>query len=67
VLHQVGVSFDLHYDARKHKIKISFVDCFTLHLPREIMWNANLMQQGNFIDIFLPRHVSAKYAHHQEH
>jgi len=21
VLHQVGVSFDLHYDARKHKIK----------------------------------------------
>ena len=21
-LHQVGVSFDLHYDARKHKIKI---------------------------------------------
>ena len=22
VLHQVGVSFDLYYDARKHKIKI---------------------------------------------
>ena len=25
------------------------------------------MQQGNFIDIFLARHVSGKYAHHQEH
>ena len=25
VLHQVGVSFDLYYDARKHKIKIYFL------------------------------------------
>ena len=25
VLHQVGVSFDLYYDARKHKIKIRSV------------------------------------------
>ena len=33
----------------------------------EIMWNANLMQQGNFIDVFLTRHVSGTYAHHQEH
>ena len=24
VLHQVGVSFDLYYDARKHKIKITY-------------------------------------------
>ena len=24
MLHQVGVSFDLYYDARKHKIIISF-------------------------------------------
>ena len=23
----------------------------TVRLPHEIMWNANLMQQGNFIDI----------------
>ena len=29
----------------------------TVHLPHEIIWNANLMQQGNFIDIFLARHV----------
>jgi len=28
----------------------------------EIMWNANLMQQGNFIDIFLAWHVSGTYA-----
>jgi len=25
------------------------------------------MQQGNFIDLFLARHVSGTYAHHQEH
>jgi len=31
------------------------------------MWNASLMQQGNFIDISLARHVSGTYAHHQEH
>ena len=41
--------------------------CLTVHLPHETMWNANLIQQGNFIDIFLARHVSGTYAHHQEH
>jgi len=41
--------------------------CLTVHLPHETMWNANLMQQGNFIDVFLARHVSGTYAHHQEH
>jgi len=25
------------------------------------------MQQDNFIDVFLDRHVSGTYAHHQEH
>ena len=33
----------------------------------EIKWNANLMKLGNFIDVFLGRHVSGTYAHHQEH
>ena len=33
----------------------------------EIQWNANLMQQGNFIDVFLARHISGTYANHQEH
>ena len=33
--------------------------CLTVHLPHEIMWNAILMQQGNFIDVFLARHVSS--------
>jgi len=32
----------------------------------KIMWNANLMQIGNSIDVFLARHVSGTYAHHQE-
>jgi len=41
--------------------------CLTVHLPHEITWNANLMQQGNFINVFLARHVSGIYAHHQEH
>jgi len=26
-----------------------------------------LMQLGDFIDVFLARHVSGTYAHHQEH
>jgi len=47
--------------------KIIFEGCLTEYLPHEIKWNANLMQQGNFIDIFLARHVSGTYAHHQEH
>ena len=33
----------------------------------EMKWNANLMQVGYFIDVFLARHVSGTYAHHQEH
>ena len=32
----------------------------------EIIWSANLMQKGNFINVFLARHVSGTYAHHQE-
>jgi len=27
-------------------------------IEAEIMWNANLMQQGKFIDVFLARYVS---------
>jgi hypothetical protein len=34
VLHQVGVSFDLYYDARKHKIKIQTFLANTL-----VLWN----------------------------
>jgi len=37
-----------------------------VHLPHEITLNANLMHQDNFI-LFLARHVSGTYAHHQEH
>ena len=39
----------------------------TVHLPHEIIWNVNLMKQGNFIDISLARYVSGTHAHHQEH
>ena len=33
----------------------------------EITINANLIQQGTFINVFLARHVSGTYVHHQEH
>ena len=36
-------------------------------LQHEITRNTNLMQQGNFINVFLARHVSGTYSHHQEH
>jgi len=49
------------------RLLLKFEGCLTVHLPHEIMWNANLMQQGNFIAIFLARHVSGAYALHQEH
>ena len=29
------------------------------------MWNANLTEQGNLIDMFLVGEVSGTYAHHQ--
>jgi len=45
----------------------SYEGCVTVHLPHEIKWNANLMQLGNFIDVFLAPHVSGTYANHQEH
>jgi len=31
------------------------------------MWNASLIEQGNFIDVFLAQHVSGANVHHQEH
>jgi len=32
--------------------------CLNVHLSHEIIRNANLVQQGNFINVFLARHVS---------
>ena len=59
--------------AFKTRSKTVQITCRNLQADRlilwsqEIKWNANLMQLGNFIDVFLPRHVSGTYAHHQEH
>ena len=36
--------------------------CLTVHLPHETKWNGHLMQLGNFIYVFLARHVSGTYA-----
>jgi hypothetical protein len=44
-----------------------FGGCLTVHLSHEMMRNASLMQQGNFVDVFSALHVSGAYAHHQEH
>jgi len=49
------------------QIRVTIEGCLTVHLPHEIAWYANLMQQGNFINVFFARHVSGTYAHHQEH
>ena len=35
----------------KYKRERKLEGCLTVHLPHEIIWNANLMQQGNFIDV----------------
>jgi hypothetical protein len=48
-------------------IFVKYDGCLTVHLLHEIMRNTNLMQQGNFIDVFLAGHVSGTYAHHQVH
>ena len=42
VLHQVGVSFDLYYDARKHKIK------------KNVRNNLDLLKLGLFF-VYFPR------------
>jgi len=48
-------------------VDISFLIPEHASLSGVIMRNANLMQQGNFIDVFLALRVSGAYAHHQEH
>jgi len=50
-----------------HAGKTTIEGCLAMHLPHEIARNVNLMQQGNFINVFLARYVSGIYAHHQEH
>jgi len=55
------VTYKLFSYFANHSIYQSFLKsegCLTAHLPREIKWNVNLMQQGDFIDAFLARHVS---------
>jgi len=42
------------------QVHSTFQGCLTVHLPHEIMLNAILMQQGNFIYVFLALHVSGK-------
>ena len=44
-----------HYEEQN---KLFLEGCLTVHLPHEIIWNANLIQKGNFIHVFLARHVS---------
>jgi len=48
---------DTHISICKRIIKIFL---------KVITRNVNLMQQGNFINVFLARHVSGAYVHHQE-
>jgi len=40
----------LGHEVKLHKSSCKVEGCLMVHLPHEIMWNANLMQQRNFID-----------------
>ena len=51
---------------REEGVTSWFHNIITNPHDREIILNVNLMQQGNFIDVFLARHVSCTYAHHEE-
>ena len=70
----VGVedySVNIKVSLRYVRLASCVIDCNTSLLVKvingEIKLNADLMQQGNFIDVFLVRHVSGTYAHNQEH
>jgi len=49
------------------RVDISFLIPEHVSLLSVIMRNANLMQQGNFIDVFLALRISGAYAHHQDY
>jgi len=46
---------------------IFFEGCLTVYLPHEIKWNVNLMQLGDFVDVFLARHAVARHHPHRTH
>jgi len=47
VLHQVGVLFDLYYDARKHKSKMGPITCWRILEKRKILASADNQPQIN--------------------
>ena len=51
----------------KRKCHFIYVSNITFRSLMPIKLNANLMQLDNFINIFLARHVSGAYTHHQQH
>jgi len=56
VLHQVGVSFDLYYDAQKHKIKIKLIctydECLIIRVNWVIWIKLSVIVMLNIVDIF---------------
>ena len=58
MLHQVGVSFDLYYDAREHKIKIACVLRVLLDvLTRSLLQTSLAYVVGNAANIILHTHT----------
>jgi len=55
VCHLLGATVPGSNPAANDKL---FEGCLTLQLPHEIIWNANLMQQGDFINVFLARPIA---------
>ena len=68
VLHEKVIAIILLQDELKKKIpKNPPIVTTRNQFNYEIICNASLMKQGDFINVFLARHVSGTYAHHQEH
>jgi hypothetical protein len=60
-LHQVGVSFDLYYDARKHKIKMhrTIQPVLKLQLPLALSVTISLKIKHEGTELL--RHVSIRF------
>ena len=52
------IANSIHYLVLPLSVSNITEGCLTLHLPHEIIWNASVIQQGNFIDVFLAGHMA---------
>ena len=60
MLHQVGVSFDLYYDARKHKIHLRICEEYFFLLPHEFLNKGSVFFSFRETVIFVVSQASLK-------